>query len=113
MAGRRAERPRTVAGLSILPVDDPLTARALKQVEQAVQKIQAGRDRAVVSVDLALGTNKIRHGLGRPVLGFTLTPTVANASLTAIIDRTNPHPELEVWITVAGAAQPDATVEVF
>lgn len=113
MAGRRVKAPPAARSLSIPPVEDQQTMRALKQVEQAVQLVQAARSRVTVTTDLAVGTNRIRHGLGRAALGYTVTPTVADASFAHAIDVSNPRPELEVWITVAGAAQPAARIEVF
>ena len=113
MAARKAVRPRSVAALSVVQVDDPQTARAIDQVGAAVQKLQSTRDRAALTVDLVVGTNKVRHGLGRDVLGYTITPTVASAAFATAIDTTNPRPSLEVWITVIGIDQPGARVEVY
>ena len=113
MAGRAIQRPRHVAVLSVSTVSDPPTQRALEQIQDAVQKQQAVRQRDAVIVDLIVGTNVVRHGLGRPVLGYTLVPTVADATFAHALDESNPHPELEVWITVIGVAQPRARVEAW
>lgn len=69
--------------------------------------------RQIIVVDLVIGTNKIPHKLGRSYLGYTITPTLLTAAFTDAINATNPHPELEIWIDVAGAHQPGATLEVF
>lgn len=113
MAGRRVQRIRSVSSMSVVQVEDEATARALDQVGDAVQKLQATRQRDVKTVDLIVGQNRVRHGLGRPAVGYTITPTVADATYADALDVTNPHPELEVWITVVGVAQPDARVEMF
>lgn len=113
MAGRVVTPPASVVALSIRKPDDPVTAAALTQVEQAIQRLQTGRVRDVLRADLVVGTNKIRHGLGRSVTGFTLVPTVANASFASALNVANPSPELEVWIDVVGIAQPGARIEVW
>ena len=113
MAGRRSSPPRASQSLSIPPVEDQQTMRAFKQVEQAVQALQAPRSRDVVTFDLVIGSNHVRHALGRDVAGYGLTPTVISAAFAHAIDTTNPRPDLEVWIDVIGAAQPGARIEVF
>ena len=113
MAGRAPQRPRSVSSLTVASVDDEATQRALDQITAAVAKLQAKRDRDARTVDLAIGTNRVPHGLARPVLGYTITPTVASAAFAHAIDMTNPRPQLEVWITVVGADQPGARIEVY
>lgn len=112
MAGRRSIVPRAVPAMTLPQVADENTQRALQQIAEAIAKLQTGRDRDVVLVDLVVGQNRIRHGLGRAARCYTITPTVADATFAHALDVTNPHPELEVWITVIGVAQPDAAVEV-
>lgn len=113
MAGRAAQRPRAVQSLSVATVDDPATQRALEQTTEAVQRLQATRSRDVRTLDLAVGRNVVRHSLGRTATGYTLTPTVADATFAHALDANNPNPELEIWIDVIGVAQPDARVEVW
>ena len=113
MAGRAAQRPRPVASLSLHAVDDPATQRALEQTQDAVRALQSDRKRVAVTADLTVGRNIVRHALGRPVIGYTLTPTTADASFAHAIDITNPHSDREVWITVVGVAQPGARIEVW
>ena len=113
MAGRAAQRPAPRRTMGAVQVDDPQVARALDEVTGAVQKLEATRSRVVVAQDLAIGLNKVRHGLGRAAAGYTLVATVADAAFAHAIDDTNPRPELEVWINVSGAAQPRARVEVW
>lgn len=113
MAGRAVQRPATRTALGAVQVDDPQVARALDVVTGAVQKLESARSRVVVVQDLVIGTNKVRHGLGRAALGYSLVATVADAAFAHAIDDTNPRPELEVWISVSGAAQPRARVEVW
>lgn len=113
MAGRRAERPASVAAVEAITVEDPTVDRALSAVRDAVGKLQTVRSRFVTTVDLIVGRNRVQHSLGRPCIGYCLTPTVADATFAHAIDLTNPHPDLEVWITVVGVAQLGARVEAF
>lgn len=113
MAGRVPERPRSVSALSVADVDDVATKRALVAINDAVVKLQANRERATATTDLIIGTNVIRHGLGRPVVGYTLTATTAAAAFAHAIDTTNPNPALELWVTVIGSAQLGARVEIW
>jgi hypothetical protein len=113
MAGRAVIRPGSVSVLSVAAVSDPATQRALEQTQDAVQALQATPKRVVVQADLVVGTNIVRHALGRRVNGYSLTPTVANATFAHAIDDANPTPELEVWIAVIGVAQPGARLEIW
>ena len=113
MAGRVAQRPKPAPVLSLAGVDDPATARALQQTHTAVQALQAQRSRDFKVVNLVVGTNRVRHGLGRPVLGYTITPTFCTIAFGHALNLENPHPELEVWIDVVGSDQDQARVEVF
>jgi hypothetical protein len=114
MAGRRPIRLRSVSVLSTIQVEDEATQRALEATAAAVQSLQASRSRDAIIVDLVVGTNKVRHGLGRAVTGYTLTPTVLDATFAhALVAAGNQRPELEIWIGVIGAAQPNARVEVW
>lgn len=113
MAGRAIQRPRAVQSLSLPSVGDEATQRALDALDVAIQRLQAGRSRQVVTADLVVGTNEVQHGLGRPAAGYTLVPTVADATFAHAIDDTNPHPEREIWVVVVGVAQPGARLEIW
>jgi hypothetical protein len=113
MAGRRAQAPRAVAGTQAVGVDDPQVDRAIAVVRDSAERLQAARQEAVIEADLAIGTNRVRHGLGRALAGYTLTPTVASAAFAHCLNRDNPRPDLEAWIDVIGADQPGAIVKVF
>jgi hypothetical protein len=113
VAGRRAKPPGGVERVVAVEVADTQTDRALTRIRETLERLDSARKRDVVKVDLIVGTNKVRHGLGRPVAGYSITATVADATFAHAIDRDNPRPELEVWITVAGIAMPNAIVEVF
>jgi hypothetical protein len=113
MAGRRVQPPAEVRAIAFGAVDDMATNRALGKFSDAVQALQAAALRVVVTQDLAIGTNVVRHGLGRAARGYTLVATVADAAFAHAIDDSNPSPDLEVWISVVGAAQPGARVEVW
>lgn len=112
MAGRRVIPQRSVSALSVPTPDDPVVGHAVLQLEQAVNKLQATRERVVVTTDLAIGRNIIRHGLGRRCQGYTITPTSTVAFTHAIVLE-NPRPDREIWIDVLGAGQTGARVEVF
>lgn len=113
MAGRRPVRPRVVSGLIAVQVDDEATQRALDAQATAIQKLQATRERVVVRTNLLIGTNRVRHGLGRPAVGYAITPTFATIAFGHAINIDNPRPELEVWIDVVGSDQTDARLEVW
>ena len=113
MAGRRAIPPRLVARAGVPRVPDPTTERAMQAVRDSLGRLELRRERSITTFDLVIGTNRIPHGLGRPVAGYTITPTVASAAFAHAIDRENPHPELTVWIVVIGAEQPGAMIETY
>ncbi len=113
MAGRRPKRVRQISGLSIAGVDDPAAQRALEQIEAEVQRLAAARLRDVKVSNLVIGTNRIAHGLGRRVVGYTITPTFCTIAFAHAINLENPHPEREVWIDVVGSDQDNAIIEVF
>lgn len=113
MPGRRAERPSPTSSVSLIAPDDPTTARAIKAIEQAIQALQAKRSRFTTRASLIIGQNRVRHGLTRAAEGYTITPTAVASNFAHAIDTTNPNPELEIWITVSGTAQPDARIEVW
>lgn len=107
MAGRAAKRPRPVPSLSVGDAADP------RSVAGAAADLFRAATRSRKRADLVVGQNRIVHGLGRAVEGYSITPTVADSTFAHAIDETNPHPELEVWITVVGVAQPAARIEIW
>lgn len=113
MAGRKPERPRSVSSLGTVGVDDPATQRALDAVTAAVVKLQASRERDQVTVDLIIGTNRVRHGLGRPAVGYTVTPTFLTIAFGHALAEGNSHPDREIWIDVVGSDQFGAKVEIW
>jgi hypothetical protein len=113
MAARRSKPPRQIDRTPAVEVKDEQTDRALTLIRQHLDRLDAARKRDSVTVDLVVGTNRVRHGLGRAVTGYTVTATVADATFAHAIDRNNPRPDLEVWIAVVGVAQPAAVVEVW
>jgi hypothetical protein len=113
MAARRPIAIRPVAATPSISVDDPQVDRAIASVRSSVETLERTRQRVVLTFDLVIGTNKVRHGLGRAVTGYTLTPTTASAAFAHAIDNNNPRPALEVWITVIGADQTGAVIEAF
>lgn len=113
MAGRRVKPPAAVKALAFGAVADPATSRALDQVSDAVLQLQGAALRVVIRMDLAVGKNVVRHGLGREARGYTLVATVADATFAHALDDSNPSPDLELWVTAVGVAQPGARIEVW
>lgn len=112
MAGRKATPPRAVSRISIAGVADAATDRALRQLADAVDQLQSVPAGQSFVHDLAIGANVIPHGLGRNPRGVSVTPTMADASFAWALDRSAPHFDRQVVITVVGVAQPGALVEV-
>lgn len=115
--GLSRPRPvRTRPGLIGLAagVVDPGASRAIAEVERAIGLIERRAFQPVVltGVDLALGTNKLDHGLGRPVVGAIVVPTALGGDWRVDVVN-NPHAARQVWIEISGVAQPGATVVVF
>ncbi len=98
-----------VAGTNL---DDPTIDRAVDDVRGAVRALQSRPGYQTIEVDLAIGTNTVKHGLGRAPSHVNVTPTVASAAFAWAADSTAAHPELQVTIIVVGAAQPGASVLV-
>lgn len=113
MAGRRVIPQRTVSALSVPTPNDPVVGHAVLQLEQAVNKLQATRERVVVVADLLIGRNIVRHGLGRPCRGYTITSTFCTIAFGHALALENKHPEREIWIDIVGSDQIGARVEVF
>lgn len=113
MAGRRAVRPTSMVLLSTDAVADTTTQRALEATSDAVQRLQSAPRREVVTSDLVIGTNVLRHGLGRAVVGYTLTPTFATIAFGHALNTDNPNPSRELWIDVVGSDQDGARVELW
>lgn len=114
MAGRVGTKAKPVAYVQPPAVEDAQVQRALEVLTSAIQEIQSRPRRdVIVNVDLVVGTNKISHGLARPCVGYNLTITDANVVFTHAINKSNPRPDLEVWVTVVGTAQTATTIEVY
>lgn len=113
MAGRRIIPIRARPQAVVPSVDDPQVARAIDVVADAVQSLQQKADRVLVTADLVIGTNKVRHGLGRACRGYNVTPSVATIAFAHALNTTNPRPDLEVWISVVGSDMPKAQIEVY
>lgn len=113
MPGRFVVPVRPALKAQVPKVDDPKVQRALDVLTQHLQELLGRRSRVSISFDLVVGTNRIPHDLGRACEGYTLTPTVADNGFAHAINTANPRPDLELWITVIGAAQPGAVLEIF
>lgn len=105
--------PRPLARPAPSRAEDPATDRVLADMEQRFRAAEArSPGRQTLVVDLAIGVNKLDHGLGRPPVGASVTPTVASAAF-AWARVAAAQPERQVWIEVIGQAQPGAAVEVW
>lgn len=116
MGGQPPKRPIARRALLPVQVDDAKTQHALRELGDEVARLGQlnALDRQVVTVDLVVGTNKVNHGLGRRVRGYTLTPTVADATFAhALVIAGNSQPDRQVWISVIGVNQPGAVLEVW
>jgi hypothetical protein len=92
-------------------VDDPIVGRLIDSVANSVSQTSSRiKDRAILTVDLAIGANTVNHGLGFRAHGASVCPTVADATFAWSFAVPN---DRQVTITVIGAAQPGAAVEVF
>lgn len=122
MTARRPNKPRPVPTLSLPRVAAPDTKsfdvsdaiqRAMQESEQAFRAREL-EGRLILEASLAIGRNKISHGLGRAPQFVLIQPTVASASFGWAVNLVdNPAPELQVWIDIIGADQPRAKVWVF
>ena len=100
---RDRQRPFVATGASL--------TRAVTDLSKAAARAEAkARDRSTVVVDLIVGENVVRHGLGRAPTGAQVTPTVADATFAWALTATTVS---LMSITVVGVAQPGATVESF
>jgi hypothetical protein len=116
MPPKPAQRPRTRTALLGTHIPDPVINRAVVEVREQIARVAAAPalDRQVVTFDLVVGTNKIAHRLGRVARGYSITPTVADATFAhAIVTAGNEQPDRQVWISVVGVNQPGAILEVF
>lgn len=106
--------PHTTAGKSF-DVTDTSVQRALQDAETALRNEQSNGigPTTVLVADLAVGTNKLNHNLGRKYRFASVMPSVSDATFAWSIDNTNPVPELQLWIDVVGVAQPACTVWMF
>jgi hypothetical protein len=116
MAARRPIKPHSVTRVATVRTADPQTNRAIDALSLAVRKTQAERNRYVFRADIVDGTNKFKHSLGRPCEGYTLSMSIDIGTTRHYIDRTNPRPDLEIWIHLFSEDQltlTDTTIEVF
>jgi hypothetical protein len=114
MSATKGTRPKARTQLqtgTLGDLDPQTTSRMLSDLGDAHDHLAsavAGRNAVVVS--LAIGATRINHGLGRKAHGCTVTPTVADATwawaMTAADDK-------QITITTIGAAQPNASVEIY
>lgn len=90
--------------------DDPSIGRVLGQAVAAISHLNDGSfNSRVVVLDLAVGTNRIDHGLGRRARIAAVAPTVADAAFAWSFTTDN---DTQAIITIVGVDQPGAAVEI-
>lgn len=111
MPATKPTRPTARPMLSPRDVDADDMPRAFDEVQRALSRLEMRvKDRAYVVTDLAVGVNRINHGLGKVPVGASVTPTTADATWAwAVTDKS----ATQIEITTVGVAQTGATVEVF
>lgn len=114
MPAIRRHRPQVRGNLITRSVDATVegdVSRAFDEVHSAIARVeQRTKDRVVLTVDLAVGVNRVNHQLGRKPLGCTVTPTTADASFAwAMTDAST----TQLVITTVGVVQTNAVLEVF
>ena len=85
--------------------------RSLGKLASALIELQGRtQDRRILTLDLAVGANRINHKLGRVPSGVNITPTAADATWAWALTSKNAR---QLVITTVGVAQTGATVEIF
>ena len=111
MPQNKPKRPTARARLVPFNTKSADLSRAISEMAAAQVRTEARiGDRAALVVDLLVGSNTIPHRLGRPPLGLSVTPTIADASFAWAMTETT---SATVTIVVVGVAQPSAAVEVW
>lgn len=111
MPANKPRRPMLRPALTVAKVGDAAVERAIGSVASAVQRIESlSSDRVTFSADLAVGDNILTHHLARKPDGYTLTPTVADASFAHALKAKD---DKTITITVIGVAQLGAVIEVY
>jgi hypothetical protein len=84
----------------------------LRALSSAVESVRSRGEVDPVTADLVVGSNFVRHGLGRAPRFVQVTPAVADATFGWAWIKTSPHADRQVRIDVVGVAQPGAVVIV-
>lgn len=106
------KRPASAAKLMIGTVlnGDPVVSRLISTTASAIDDLQAKQaPSAIVVRDLAVGVNRINHGLGRRARLAHVTPTVADATFAWAFSVDN---DSQAIITVVGVRQPGAIIKL-
>lgn len=112
MAASVVKRPAVVVRVTAptLLGDDPALGRVVGQAVAAVGHLNdQASNTALVIVNLAVGMNRINHGLGRRARAAQVTPTAADASFAWGFTTDN---DTQAIITVVGVPQANAAVEI-
>lgn len=102
---KTARRPQSKTVFSPPNVEDPATARALSDLETALDRVDLDNRERIMDVTLTVGVNRIEHGLGRAPSFVDLCPlSVADATFAwrFVDDGSNPNPRAQVWIETVG-----------
>lgn len=106
---RRNRKPLPNRAIKAVP---PKLAKASAEINTAIAEVAdavnaiADAGSPFVDADLVTGTNRISHGLGRPVLGIVVVARDPDPSFAVGFDpaqMSNPIPERQVFLEVIGA----------
>ena len=94
-------------------VGDAVVQRALDTIRQVVNELVARTMiRAIITVDLISGLNKIDHGLGSAPRTFGwVTDTVG--AIVSSDQQNNPFPTRQLWVRLSGAPFAKAELLVY
>lgn len=106
---RPQNRPGLVPVAGTVELED--VPRSMSKLATALLELQGRtQDRRILTLDLAVGANRINHRLGRVPSGVNITPTTADATWAWALTSKNAR---QLVITTVGVAQAGATVEIF
>lgn len=112
MPAKVVKRPPAAQGLVGIQMPagttDPAVDRFFGEQTAAIQRLEARLTRSLFRTDLAVGANRVIHRLGRPPIGCTVTPTVADATFAWAMTEADDRVAV---IVVVGVAQPNAGIE--
>ncbi len=105
-----ASKPRRVATRDQVVGHEVSTPDSIERaVLELGRLVTVQAPRARLTADLVIGDNRINHGLGQLPKHVSLMPTSASAAFAWAVASMD---ERQLVVTVIGAAQPGASIEV-